>query len=139
LYVRPSDTCLTIEKALGLDSGKVRTYNTWINTACTNLQDATEFYGKNTYVSPQGGTFTGIVPPPAGTSVPDLVDGYTRNPTAPPADMPVADGTTLNCGKWHVVDGGDTCSTICLQEGIATSLFHAVNPSLSAERAALCP
>ena len=39
LYVRPSDTCLTIEKALGLDSGKVRTYNTWINTACTNLQD----------------------------------------------------------------------------------------------------
>lgn len=136
-YVRPSDTCITIEKALEMDFGQLTLYNSWINVACTNLQAATDFYGKNICVSPQGGTFTGTVPPPAATSNPGLDDGYTRNPVASPEDVPVAEGTTLNCGRWHIVDAGDTCSEICMQNTIATSLFHAVNPSLESESCTL--
>ncbi|RYP26769.1 hypothetical protein DL767_007901 [Monosporascus sp. MG133] len=129
-YLRPSDTCVGIEVALGLDFGSVRNYNSWLDALCTNLHTATDFYGKITCVSPQGGTSSGTVPAPAPTAIPGTNDGYTHNAVAPPDGVPVAEGTTLNCGRWHEVVGEDTCSTICVQNGITTSLFHTVNPSL---------
>ncbi|ETS75311.1 hypothetical protein PFICI_12255 [Pestalotiopsis fici W106-1] len=131
-YVRPSDTCVSIETALELEFGQVRNFNQWINFDCSNLQVAAEFWGRSICVSPQGGTFTGTVPAPAPTTAP-LGDGYTRNAVEPPAKKTVASGTTMNCGKWHVVASGDTCSAICIQEGIEAGLFRLVNPSLSTE------
>ncbi|KAF9871213.1 hypothetical protein CkaCkLH20_11382 [Colletotrichum karsti] len=128
-YVRPSDTCVSIEMALGLEFDQIRTHNQWLYFDCSNLQDVTGFWGRIICVSPQGGTYTGTVPAPAPTEAP-LGDGYTRNIIAPPEKAKVASGTTLNCGKWHVVADGDTCSKICIQEGIEASLFRLVNPSL---------
>lgn len=144
-YVRPDDTCVAIETALALDFGQIRAYNSWVNFDCSNLQPASDFWGRIICVSPQGGTFTGTAPLPGPTESP-LHDGYTRTPVAPPADVPVAADTTLKCGKWHVVEAGDTCSTICVRAGIEAGLFRRVNPSLSADsctaslqpRTALC-
>lgn len=129
--VRPSDTCTSVESALGLEFGTLRLYNPWLAFDCSNLQPATDFYGKMVCVSPQGGEFTGTASPPAATgAAPSIGDGYARDSVAPPAGVEVAQGTTLNCGRWHVVAGGETCSTICVQEGITIALFQLVNPSL---------
>jgi hypothetical protein len=128
-YVRPTDTCATIEVALGLEFGILRHYNSWLDWECENLQPATDFYGKMICVSPQGGTFTGTASPkpplPTGGS-----DGYTDTRVPPPEGATVAQGTTLNCGRWHVVAPGDSCSSICLQGGLTISLFKTVNPSI---------
>ncbi|KAF2743764.1 carbohydrate-binding module family 50 protein [Sporormia fimetaria CBS 119925] len=130
-HIQPTDTCTSIERALGIPYGKVRAYNSWLRLDCSNLHQSTDFYGKVICASPQGGTFTGTFPAPRPTSNPgEITDGNTRTPVAPPNGATVADGTTLNCGKWHVVETGDTCSAICIQEGITANLFWMVNPSL---------
>lgn len=129
-YLRPLDTCVGIERALGLNFGSVRNYNSWLDALCTNLHTATDFYGKIICVSPQGGTFSGTVPSPAPTGSPGTGDGYTRHAVAPPDGVPVAEGTTMNCGRWHEVIGKDTCSRICVKNGITINLFLTVNPSL---------
>lgn len=127
-YLRPLDTCVGIERALGLSFSSVRNYNSWLDALCTNLHTATDFYCKIICVWPQGGAFSGTVPAPTGS--PGTSDGYTRDAVAPPKDVPMAEGTTLNCGRWHEVIGKDTCSSICVKNGITISLFLTVNPSL---------
>lgn len=133
-YVRPSDTCTSIEITLGLiPFGKLKQFNAWLDSACSNLQPATDFYGKVICVSPQGGTWT---PEPRGSRdipPPGVIDGHTRNRVLPPEGVQVADGTTRNCGRWHIVEGGDSCVDICLEHPITAGLFRTVNPSLSTD------
>lgn len=59
--------------------------------------------------------------------------GNTFDPVEPPVNSTVADGTTIRCGKWHVVDEGDTCVSICLSSEINIALFLKMNPSLGTE------
>ncbi|KAF5692427.1 hypothetical protein FDENT_2949 [Fusarium denticulatum] len=44
--IKPGDTCWSIERAQGLDIDDVEYFNSWINVDCSNLQKATDFYGK---------------------------------------------------------------------------------------------
>ncbi|KAF3031361.1 hypothetical protein E8E11_000523 [Didymella keratinophila] len=144
---QPSDTCYTIEKEINLERGMVQRYNSWIDGGCTNLQSATDFYGKVICVSPQGGTFVNPAKSPASNPPTTIADGYTHDKVLPPDGAKVADGTTMQCGKWHVVTTGDTCAKICVLNKIETGLFHEVNPSLAdgagcdaslVEKTALC-
>jgi hypothetical protein len=100
-------------------------------SGCTNLQDWSVTYGHVLCVSPQGGVHTVTVPPPGVTSLPSSSSGYASFITLPPENATVANGTTTNCGRWHVPMDGDTCTSICVQAKIDYSLFLAVNPSLS--------
>jgi hypothetical protein len=130
-HVQPSETCFSIEKTLSLEFGLVQRFNSWIDAGCTNLQSATEFYGKVICVSPQGGTFKDPETPPASSPTPVPADGYTKEKVSPPDGVKVADGTTMQCGRWHVVAAEDSCAMICLANQIDTGLFHEVNPSLA--------
>ncbi|KAM0669607.1 hypothetical protein ACQRIU_000002 [Beauveria bassiana] len=130
-FVRPADTCTLIETSLKLLAGELGQYNPWLNFDCSNLQSATDFYGKNICVSPQGGTFTATRLPIQPTSNPDSGDGYTQNVVRPPTGAHVAPGTTLNCGEWYVVQTSDACSSICTSNRIDLHLFLKVNPSLA--------
>jgi len=130
--VQAGETCSSIERALGLESGMVQRYNSWIDAGCLNLQTSTDFYGKAICVSPQGGAFVNPTTPPVANPTPKPVDGYSKAKVAPPEGAVVAQGTTLECGKWHVVAADDSCVKICLTNGIDTMLFHEVNPSLAA-------
>lgn len=131
-YLKPSDTCVSIELAFGLEYGQIRSYNPpWIDAACSNLHSSTDFYGKLICVSPQGGEFRGTVPPGLAPTPGPGSDGYTRDAVPPPTGAEVAEGTTRSCGKWHVVVAQDTCSTICIQAGIPSDLFRQVNPSVA--------
>lgn len=130
--VQSQDTCDAIEAALGLHRGDLRKWNSWIDYGCLNLKKGTATYGKNICVSPQGGRYTptSIPPQPTHTST---GDGYADKVIDPPSGAELAKGTTLRCGKWHVVEAGDQCVDICLRNGITAGLFREVNPSLSAE------
>jgi hypothetical protein len=145
--LQPAETCFQVERALGLEYGMVQRYNSWVDGACTNLQPATDFYGKVICVSPQGGTFVNPTKPALPNPTPVPADGHTKTKIPPPEGASVAEGTTMECGKWHVVVSGDLCVKICLANGIDTLLFHEVNPSLAAgdgcdsslkEKTALC-
>ncbi|KAF4153480.1 hypothetical protein CNMCM6069_000690 [Aspergillus lentulus] len=127
-----NDTCYSIERAQSLWYGDVRKYNPWVNSECSNLQSTREVHGSIICLSPQGGLFndTGSHPNLGATS-PWSNTGYTQSTQYPPDGFPVAKGTTLFCGRWHTVVRGDTCRSICIADGIPSTLFMDVNPSLS--------
>lgn len=131
-HLQPSDTCFSVERSRGIGFGMLQRYNSWIDSACTNLQTGTGFYGKTICVSPQGGESVNPPTPPVVDGSPKTSDGYTRVKTPPPVGATVAKGTTMICGKWHLVSQDDSCVKICLTNGIDTTLFHQVNPSLAA-------
>lgn len=131
-YLQPSDTCFSVERSLGIGFGMLQRFNSWVDSACTNLQTGTGFYGKTICISPQGGEFVNPPKLPVIDGSPTISDGYTRVKIPPPVGATVANGTTMICGKWHLVRQDDSCVKICLTEGIDTMLFHQVNPSLAA-------
>ncbi|KAJ5231283.1 uncharacterized protein N7469_005871, partial [Penicillium citrinum] len=137
--LQSNDTCSSIEIAqnVGYQDGlTLKKYNPWLNNQCTNLHMNSDVaYGHVICLGPQAGNSTGDAPD-TDTTTPDYSDGYTIPEIPPPDNVPVANGTTLRCGKWHVVTNKqlqETCTTICVQESIPWSLFLEVNPSLSAE------
>ena len=129
-YLGVNDTCDSIETSLQIEDNSLLKLNPWLLPDCSNLKDATDFYGKNICVSPQGEIFNATWLPPSPTPNPNAGDGYASSITHPPAGARVAIGTTLKCGRWYVVKDDDTCSTICVPNRIDIHLFLDVNPSL---------
>ncbi|CAG8040084.1 unnamed protein product [Penicillium olsonii] len=127
--IESTDNCTMIEYAFGLSSGDLRRYNPWISYDCDNLQVASQIYGTNICLSPQGGTYTNATAG-TGSTTPSISNGYVPIYLAPPANASLAQDTTPNCGRWHEAAAGETCVGICGQEGITHDLFVTVNPSL---------
>lgn len=111
--------------------GDLRAYNPWIDFSCDNLQTATWVHGHTLCLSPQAGIFNSTDPVPGVIIRPAPKPGYTMVVTPPPEEgAVVADGTTLNCGKWYTVtDEEESCVKICTATGITIGLFEEVNPS----------
>lgn len=130
-YVQPGDTCFSIETSQGILWDDVQFYNSWINRACTDLQTDTDFYSKSICISTLGDL----------SSVAEVLSTRRKissgnRPTfvliTPPKDAKVAEGTTLNCGQWHVVTKSDTCDGIYKENDICKgNLMYNVNPSLA--------
>jgi len=55
---------------------------------------------------------------------------YSNYISSPPEGATVAQGTTIQCGKWHVAAGDDTCSSIAFSSGTTIGVFMEVNLSL---------
>ncbi|RKK66855.1 hypothetical protein BFJ69_g15020 [Fusarium oxysporum] len=140
-YVKPEDTCLSIEMGLGIRWDTIRKYNSWVDRDCNNLQGGTDFYGKSVCIGPLG-TVDALAqlrkPSTERDSIQISVNsGNTPNllRVSPPEDTKVAEGTTLRCGKWHVVTESDTCSGICQDNDICTDgLLLKANPSLKKDK-----
>lgn len=137
--LQEGDTCLSIEEALGLPDTRgtsLRQYNPWLTYDCSNLHEASDVaYGRVLCVAPQAGNST-TTPPDEDTTTPEYSDGYVIPEIPPPDVVLVAEGTTMRCGKWHVVTNQklkETCTTVCVQESIPWGLFLEVNPSLDPE------
>ena len=131
-HVRPSDTCRSIEAALELSQGTLRYFNPWINLDCSNLQSAASFYGRIICTSPQGGRYN-VPIAQRGRQQPPRRDGHARVVVDPPEGCDLAEGTTRDCGRWHVVEEGDTFVSIAMRNRIPAKLFRQVNPSLRGE------
>ncbi|KAF3386940.1 Glucan 1,3-beta-glucosidase [Penicillium rolfsii] len=119
--LKDTDTCRSIEEANGNDVGDSTTPS-FGHVIC--LRDSDESY-------------TATAPIPGVTISPGRSSGYLRTVIDPPSNATVANGTTLKCGKWHVAKEGESCPMICLGESITSTLFLAVNPSLSSSNCSL--
>jgi hypothetical protein len=129
--LQPSDTCSSIEFAFKLKRGDVRKYNPWVSHNCANIHIASKIYGTVICLSPQGGEY---VNDKQGTgTAPSTSNGYINDVVLPPTNATVAEGTTMNCGRWHEAVDGESCVAICLQDSITHDLFVAVNPSLDSD------
>ncbi|KAH6871829.1 hypothetical protein B0T10DRAFT_590608 [Thelonectria olida] len=129
-YVQPGDTCFGIETSLGLPWDDVQFYNSWINRACTDLQTATDFYGKSICISALG-DLSSVAEVSSIQRKISSANGPTVVRLAPPEDAEVAEGTTLNCGRWHIVTKSDTCKDICKAYDICVgNIMYDINPSL---------
>lgn len=125
-----SDTCRSIELTNSYPLGTIRKYNSWVSWDCSNLQSSVDAYGRVLCIGVQGATFTATAPVPGVTLAPGDRTGYSPIAVDPPSNATVADGTTLECGRWHVAKEDESCAMICLQEGLTSTLFLQVNPSL---------
>ncbi|XP_014555283.1 carbohydrate-binding module family 50 protein [Bipolaris victoriae FI3] len=132
--LQKDDSCVSIEMAQNLTLGDIRRYNPWLNLDCPNLHVATPVLGSVLCLGAQGANVTTTATLPTGpTAAPAPGDGYTDAPVDPPKGSTVAEGTTLRCGRWFVVaDAAQTCTSMCVQNGITSELFLAANPSLKA-------
>ncbi|KAH6957702.1 hypothetical protein BKA56DRAFT_562250 [Ilyonectria sp. MPI-CAGE-AT-0026] len=129
-YVQPDDTCFSIETSQGIRWDDVQFYNSWINHACTDLQSGTDFYGKSICISALG-SLSSVTEVPSTQRKISSGNGPTFVLITPPKDAEVAEGTTLNCGQWHVVTKSDTCDSICKENDICEgNLLYDINPSL---------
>ncbi|EGU73091.1 hypothetical protein FOPG_14764 [Fusarium oxysporum f. sp. conglutinans race 2 54008] len=132
--VKPGDTCWSIERSLKVIEDTVEDYNSWINVDCTNLQKATDFYGKPICIGPFGaGSRSASSDAVAKTPLRfSSANGPEVVLMEPPEKAEVADGTTLKCGLWHVIKEGESCADICKAHEICKEdVMYEVNPTLS--------
>ncbi|KAH8649260.1 hypothetical protein BX600DRAFT_554788 [Xylariales sp. PMI_506] len=118
--VQSGDTCISIANASATSFQQLVAWNPTINNYCTNL-----IAGQNICIGPPGGyaNFTTI----AGATVTQTAI-YATTTTSRPS--PVASGTTLNCGKYYLVEPGDYCQLVAVNATISLDLFEAINPSI---------
>ncbi|OKP10023.1 hypothetical protein PENSUB_4576 [Penicillium subrubescens] len=135
--LKDTDTCRSIEEANSNNVGDVRRYNPWVEFDCSNLQSTTPSFGHVICLRDSDESYTATAPIPGVTISPGRSSGYSRTVVDPPSNATVANGTTLKCGKWHVAKEGESCPMICLGESITSTLFLAVNPSLSSSNCSL--
>ncbi|KAB8068491.1 hypothetical protein BDV29DRAFT_162320 [Aspergillus leporis] len=132
--VKGGDTWLSIEWANRpmVAFGTVQKYNSWLNSECTNLQSTRPIHGSVIYLSPLAGTHnsTGTVPATDGNSGGASSSEYSVVVIGAPANAMVANGITSLCGKLYTAHHGDSCAAIRVKQGIPSSHFMAVNPSL---------
>ncbi|KAJ3952539.1 hypothetical protein N0V92_011011 [Colletotrichum tropicale] len=137
--VQPDDTCASIEYNITMTTvtsvlGNIQKYNRWVDRDCTNLHTGADgTFGHVLCLSPENGEYAANATAPGDTTIPGTAPGYSSYISAPPADATVAEGTTLNCGVWHVAAVEDTCSTISFGSGTTITIFMEVNPSLGTE------
>ncbi|KAM5382878.1 hypothetical protein ACJZ2D_002269 [Fusarium nematophilum] len=109
----------------------VKLYNPWVNRDYTNLQTGTEFYSRSVCISPLGDTSSALKVSSIQRTI-SSGNALTVMLTAPPENAEVAEGTTLNCGQWHVVTEKDTCEGICKASNVCEeALMYRINPSLA--------
>lgn len=113
----------------GITFVQLTAWNPTINTYCTNL-----VAGQEVCIGQTGETWNGTT-----------IAGATATQTAVyatatvPAPSNLAYGTTTQCGRYYVVQSGDDCSLIALNNTIAISLFEEINPSVNANCSNLVP
>jgi LysM domain len=124
--VQANDTCPGIAVANFITTSEVITWNSQLNSDCSNLQSTNPYWGSVLCVSPPGGRYTGHALNTTSSS-------GEPTPVNPPAGVVVARETTLDCGAWFVNEASlnYNCSDICLDNSIAIHLFTEANPSLN--------
>ncbi|KAL3433375.1 hypothetical protein BDV09DRAFT_186749 [Aspergillus tetrazonus] len=119
--VQIGDTCIDIAaKFSGISYQQIVAWNPTINPYCTNL-----LVGHNICVGPPGGIANFTTVPGATATQTDL---YATETASRPT--PVAEGTTTKCGKYYLVQPGDYCEIIALNQTVSLEMFLAMNPQI---------
>ncbi|GAA91092.1 carbohydrate-binding module family 50 protein [Aspergillus luchuensis CBS 106.47] len=123
------DTCESICNEAGITFVQLTSWNPTINSYCSN-----PIAGQAVCVGQAGSTWTGTTIPGASATQNGV---YATTTVAAPSNL--AYGTTTNCGQYYVVQSGDDCSLVALNNTITVSLFEAINPSINAGCTNLVP
>lgn len=121
--VQSGDTCISIAEKSKVKFHELISWNPSLNNYCTNLLS-----GRNICVSPPGGT-TALTTIPGATATNTAV--FATTTASPPS--PIASGTTRKCGSYYLVQAGDYCQLVALNQTITLSLFLAVNSGVDAQ------
>ncbi|OOF93376.1 carbohydrate-binding module family 50 protein, partial [Aspergillus carbonarius ITEM 5010] len=127
--VQAGDTCEGITNTTGISFVQFTSWNPTINSYCTNL-----IAGQEVCVGQAGATWT-------GTTIPGVSATQTGvyATTTVPVPSNLAYDTTTDCGRYYVVQAGDDCSLIALNNTISITLFEEINPSVNSECTNLVP
>ncbi|SCO90201.1 uncharacterized protein FRV6_14329 [Fusarium oxysporum] len=141
--VKPGDTCWSIKQLLKVIEDTIEYYNSWINIDYTNLQKATDFYGKPICIGPFGAGSRSA----SSDANPTIKDDYSGiqvsrayyvevNFRSPPEDnppkitttknakpeptkdikpSPTQDGLIESCTAFYMAKKGDTYNKIVAQ------------------------
>ncbi|KAG8716951.1 hypothetical protein FRC09_014973 [Ceratobasidium sp. 395] len=122
--VQSGDTCNSIVAAQGseMSFAQMLSWNPSLDPYCSNL-----IAGASICVRAPGGAFS-----PTSTSASAIPTG-TLITTATPAPTGTAPGAPTNCGRWYVVQAGETCNTVILSQGVTMDDFRAANPQINAD------
>lgn len=118
--MQSGDTCSSIANATTISFSQILAYNAVLDNYCTNL-----IAGESICVSPPGGapSLTTI----AGNTVTQTGVYGTATASRP---SPVATGTTQNCAKYYLVQPGDYCQLVALNQTVDLGLFESINPQI---------
>ncbi|KAF7904096.1 hypothetical protein EAF00_001430 [Botryotinia globosa] len=113
--VRKGDSCRSIISAVPGDITltQLSSWNPNINIACGNLD---QLYGTELCVSPKGGW----KPSTSYTSQNSMT-------TAAPVPATIANGTNIYCAKYYLVQAGDSCASVSIQQSISLGDFYFLN------------
>ncbi|KAF2134778.1 carbohydrate-binding module family 50 protein [Dothidotthia symphoricarpi CBS 119687] len=121
--VQSGDTCISIAEKRNLQLHQIIAWNPSLNNYCTNLLS-----GRNLCISPPGGT-TKLTTIPGATVTNTAI--YATSTASPPS--PIASGTTRKCGSYYMVQQGDYCQLVTLNQTISLGLFLAINSGIDSQ------
>ncbi|KAF8594967.1 hypothetical protein BDV93DRAFT_564879 [Ceratobasidium sp. AG-I] len=122
--VKSGDTCNSIVAANAADMSYAQflSWNPTIDTWCSNL-----IAGMNICIRTPGTPFAPSAPTAGSIPTGTLIT------TATPAPTGTAPGAPTNCGRWYIVQPGETCNTVILSQGVTMADFRAANPQINAD------
>ncbi|KAF7921202.1 uncharacterized protein EAE98_008628 [Botrytis deweyae] len=117
--VGKNDTCRSIISTVPGDITltQLSSWNPNINIACGNLG---QLYGTEICISPRGGWKSST----SDTSPNSMM-------TAAPVPATIANGTNIYCAKYYVIQAGDSCASVSIQQSISLIDFYFLNPNIN--------
>jgi LysM repeat protein len=120
--VQPGDNCRSVTaKQPGISITQLQAWNPNLNPLCTNMDQ-------------QRGMQICVSPPNSTLHTPENGRAAASSPTsAVPEPTNVANATNTQCGRYYLVQGGDTCADISVREGISLPDFYFLNKGVNSD------
>ena len=126
--LQATDDCFSA--SVNANVTEITQYNTWINSGCDKLHEASVTLGTVLCTTPIGGTnIPGTATNTSGFPGANNT-GFGTILMPPPAGSTVAPNTTTRCGGWYKAVTGDSCGSITNNNDITLNLFTIANPSV---------
>jgi LysM repeat protein len=108
--IKSGDTCDAIAQSNSITVAQLRSWNTEINTSCSNLW--LDYY--------------------ICTHVPGAVQPSTTSTAPTPSNSPTMPGIAENCDRFYKIKSGDTCDAIASSNGITVAQLRSWNTEINA-------
>lgn len=107
--VQSGDSCDVVASKNGITVAQLKSWNTEINAACSNLW--LDYY--------------------VCTRVPGATVPTTTTAPPTPSNSPQLPGAVSNCNKWHKIASGDTCDTVAAKNQITVAMLRSYNTQIN--------
>ncbi|KAJ5109961.1 hypothetical protein N7532_002606 [Penicillium argentinense] len=126
--VQDGDTCASIGKENGVTWAQLLSWNSDINSQCSNLGDLT---GNQICVSNPSGNY--VIPASISSASSSATGSQSIVTTTAPVPSPTVSGTNTKCAKYYQIGKDETCNTVVEKTGISRSDFLFLNPELNTQ------